>query len=276
MNYLSWNCRRLNNPRTVRELRNIIQRDKVSIIFLVETKCSNKVINKLKQDIGWFELGVDSLGNSGGLALLWRKDLVVELIRFSESFVDVKVYMGDFNEVLTQQEFQGAVLRSNWQIMNFRKALSDYNLFDLGHEGNRFTWCRNRSAPDTTRARLDRACVSHDFLDLFPDAKIYHSHALFSDHVPIVLRLSCPHGLSKTCSKSRRDKRFMFEAMCRLGLLQWNKQSFGNHTKAADELRQRISHLQQGNLTDAIKAEIGSLITQLEELLDKQDIMWKQ
>nr|XP_027118368.1 uncharacterized protein LOC113735569 [Coffea arabica] len=217
--------------------------------------------------------------------------------------------MGDFNEVLTQEEFQGATWRPNWQIMNFRKALSDCNLFDLGHEGNHFTWCRNRSAPDTTRARLDRACVSHDFLTLFPDARIYHSHALFSDHVPIVLRLSCSHDLLKARSKSRRDKCFMFEAMwiksedceriiqdsweysstedacanlvmktnsCRLGLLQWSKQSFGNHTKAADDLWQRISRLQQGVLTDSIKAEISSLTTQLEELLDKQDIMWKQ
>ena len=91
MNCLSWNCRGLNNPRTVWELQNII----VSIIFLVETKCSNKVVNKLKNGIGWFGLGVDLQGNSGGLPLLWRKDLDVELMHFSESLIDAQVHMVD-------------------------------------------------------------------------------------------------------------------------------------------------------------------------------------
>ena len=104
-------------------------------------------------------------------------------------------------------------MRPNWQITNFRKAPSNCNLFGLGHEDHLFTKCQNCSTPDTTRAHLDRACVSHDFLDLFLGARIYYSHALFSYHIPIVLRLSCSHELLKAGRKTRRDKGFMFEVM---------------------------------------------------------------
>ncbi|XP_027086694.1 uncharacterized protein [Coffea arabica] len=319
MNLLSWNCRGLNNSRTVRELRHIVRREKIDIVFLVETKCSSRAVDKLKVQFGWFGMGVDAKGLFGGLALLWRKDIDISLNRFSSSFIDVTVRtdgspwrltgfyghpeaakrklswdllrtlsgqstlpwvcMGDFNEVLNQCEFHSRTgLRQNWQIMNFRKVLSDCHLYDLGCKGFQFTWCHGQHTPNTIRARLNRACATQEAVDLFPGVEVSHVHALYSDHTPIVVNLSKSARLSQHPKPSaRRRKCFMFEAMwikatdcadiikqtwdsvsatnagdnllskmdaCRIGLLTWSKQKYGNCCRRADELRAKIAQLQ--------------------------------
>ena len=49
-------------------------------------------MDKLKTQFGWFGMGVDAKGFSGGLALLWKKDIDISLNWFSSSFIDVTVY----------------------------------------------------------------------------------------------------------------------------------------------------------------------------------------
>ncbi len=44
--------------------------------------------------------------------------------------------------------------RANWQMGNFREALIDTGLTDLGFRGFLFTWCNNRDAPYTVREKL--------------------------------------------------------------------------------------------------------------------------
>ena len=63
---------------------------------------------------------------------------------------------------------------------------------------------------------------------------------------------------------------------CRIGLLQWSKSKFGNVGSAADDLRKKIAKLQQGILSDAVKSHIGTLTSQLEDILDQENTMWRQ
>ncbi|CDP11116.1 unnamed protein product [Coffea canephora] len=84
--------------------------------------------------------------------------------------------IGDYNEVLSQNEFQGFGPQNNWQIMNFCQALMDSNLHDVGYEGFTYTWSHSWAYPNTIRARLDHACATQDFVDLFPDSKLKHVH----------------------------------------------------------------------------------------------------
>ncbi|KAL0282257.1 UNVERIFIED_CONTAM: hypothetical protein Sangu_2959900 [Sesamum angustifolium] len=44
--------------------------------------------------------------------------------------------MGNFNEILCQEEKQGVNVRVSWQISAFRECLSDCNLHDLGCQGS--------------------------------------------------------------------------------------------------------------------------------------------
>lgn len=50
--------------------------------------------------------------------------------------------------------------------------------------GPNFTWRRG-----TTLARLDRALCNQGWLDLFPDASVFHQAQINSDHRPILLNV---------------------------------------------------------------------------------------
>ena len=47
---------------------------------------------------------------------------------------------GDFNELLKSHEKLGGRLRPYGQMQKFREVLNECGLFDLGFEGNKFTW----------------------------------------------------------------------------------------------------------------------------------------
>ncbi|XP_030923509.1 uncharacterized protein LOC115950456 [Quercus lobata] len=89
---LGWNCRGLGNPRSVRVLRELVQRWKPGIVFLSETKMKNYQMNKVKFKIGLLNgLIVPSTGRSGGLAMLWNRDIHLEVQSYSRYFIDAVV-----------------------------------------------------------------------------------------------------------------------------------------------------------------------------------------
>jgi hypothetical protein len=56
--------------------------------------------------------------------------------------------MGDFNEIMSSDEKQGKLLRCPTQMAEFREALNDCLLLDLGFQGYEFTWTNNRDPPE--------------------------------------------------------------------------------------------------------------------------------
>jgi hypothetical protein len=52
-------------------------------------------------------------------------------------------------------EKEGAALRRNSQMNNFRSVLKDCDMSDLGFIGPQYTWCNNRSDGNFTKERLD-------------------------------------------------------------------------------------------------------------------------
>ena len=83
MRALGWNCRGLGNPRSVRVLRNIVQRWDPDFVFLSETEQRKWSMERKKMSIGY--------GRSGGLALLWRKEINVDVQSFSNRHIDAIV-----------------------------------------------------------------------------------------------------------------------------------------------------------------------------------------
>lgn len=63
--------------------------------------------------------------------------------------------MRDFNEILFSFEKQGGRQREENQMIEFRCALEECNLVDLGFLGQWFTWERGRLPSNNTRERLD-------------------------------------------------------------------------------------------------------------------------
>ena len=96
MSLLSWNYRGLGNLRTVNALAKVVNKVEPIFVFLMETR--------LKKD--WLELIKDkcrmkncfvvpSIGNSGGLILLWKDDLRVDVQTFSQNHIDAWVDGGE-------------------------------------------------------------------------------------------------------------------------------------------------------------------------------------
>jgi hypothetical protein len=90
--------------------------------------------------------------------------------------------MGDFNEILFSHEKEGGNPRPQGYMQAFRDVLSDCELFDLGFNGDPFTWKRGR-----IRERLDRVVVNNAWNTMHPEATVHHMEYARSDHRPIVL-----------------------------------------------------------------------------------------
>lgn len=250
MKILSFNCRGLGNPRTVRALYDIVKRKAPSLVFLMETKLHKHEMEKVKFKLGFANgLFYDANNRAGGLVLLWWSDVNVEILSYSGNHIDSQILdngvamwrftgfdgclevsmrtmswdllvilhshsalpwlcIGDFNEIVEAGEKWGRVPRAEWQMRNFRQAISRCNFRDLGFYGPKFTWCNNRLGEECVKERLDRALVSTDWDMLFPLARVETLVCSASDHLPILVDLD---GVSVGAGK--RKKLFRFEAM---------------------------------------------------------------
>ena len=89
---LSWNCRGLGNPRSVRALLVMVQRWKLDIVSLMETKSKVKRMERIKNRIKFANgLIVPSQDRSGGVALFWTREINLEIKSFSGNHIDAIV-----------------------------------------------------------------------------------------------------------------------------------------------------------------------------------------
>ena len=73
-------------------LRDLVQQWNPKIVFLMETKEGVRRMTKVKERIGFSNgLVVPSEGKSGGIALLWIREMEVEIKSFSRSHIDAIV-----------------------------------------------------------------------------------------------------------------------------------------------------------------------------------------
>ena len=92
MNSLSWNCRGIENPRSVRALHDLVQRYNPKIVFLMETKVGVWKMKRVQSRIGLQNgIIIPNGGRSGGLALLWERELDVELKSYTRNHIDAIV-----------------------------------------------------------------------------------------------------------------------------------------------------------------------------------------
>ncbi|GLT77193.1 hypothetical protein SLA2020_488020 [Shorea laevis] len=76
MSLLSWNCRGLGNPRTVRDLRQMVEEKRPRFLFLMETRLRQRRMQGIRTQLGFAGmLTVDPVGTGGGLALLWQEEM---------------------------------------------------------------------------------------------------------------------------------------------------------------------------------------------------------
>ena len=71
---------------------------------------------------------------------------------------------------------------------DFRVALENCELTDLGFNGHKFTWTNQRLGSAHTKQRLDKAVADKDWIEKFPASSVSHLFSHASDHIPILLR----------------------------------------------------------------------------------------
>lgn len=86
---------------------------------------------------------------------------------------------------------------------DFREALAECELLDLGWKGSPFTFSNNKKVSLGTRARLYRVVANKEWMSVFPCAEVLHGFANSSDHKPIILSLNKADKRTKRgCQKS--------------------------------------------------------------------------
>lgn len=63
--------------------------------------------------------------------------------------------VGDFNEIMSNDEKSGGVPRAMAPMQLFRQTMADCDLHDMGYVGSRYTWPNK-----FTKERLDRSFAS--------------------------------------------------------------------------------------------------------------------
>uniref|UniRef100_A0A2N9IT87 RNase H type-1 domain-containing protein n=1 Tax=Fagus sylvatica TaxID=28930 RepID=A0A2N9IT87_FAGSY len=205
------------------------------------------------------------------------------------------VCCGDFNELVESSEKVGGLVRPDWQMRQFREALSEAGLSSLPSSGPRFTWRGRRHGVGWIKERLDRFVANGEWLALYPSLCCINVVSSASDHCPIFME-------TNPITQGFRRKRFRFEAMwlthaqckdqvelawgsaiegdplgqvtrkikdCKTNLMAWDKDVFGNVTrkiKVESKKLEALERLPAGELVEeqicCLKKELNALANQ--------------
>lgn len=104
--------------------------------------------------------------------------------------------VGDFNNVLTIEEWQGGNVPSTQEIQPFAYCLGAYGLVDMRSRGRSFTWTNN-----TIRSMIDRVLVNEQWVEEFPEVEAWFQSESLSDHTRSHINLDTQPRKRKFCFK---------------------------------------------------------------------------
>lgn len=115
-------------------------------------------------------------------------------IQFLQELKDIRalcsgpwVLTGDFNMIYQAADKNNSNM--NRALMGrFRSFLDDTNITEVPLHGRKYTWSNERSSP--TLVRLDRVFCCSEWEDIYSDSLLQSASSGFSDHCPLILRLS--------------------------------------------------------------------------------------
>lgn len=111
--------------------------------------------------------------------------------------------VGDFNELLSNEEKLGGAVRSDSTFWNFRNLVDNCKIRDMRSSGNPLSWAGKR---DTVwvQCRLDRCFGNDEWYRLFPRSHVEYMSMYGSDHRPLRV------GFALECDAKARG-RFFFD-----------------------------------------------------------------
>ncbi|XP_016161972.1 uncharacterized protein LOC107604792 [Arachis ipaensis] len=324
----------------MRMVKDLKRKNRLNMLSLVETKRQSVTrfdVSKIwgNDCVGWEY--VESTGASGGLLLMWdngffdmrncyknERWLCVEGVLLQNNFncAFILVYgahlrdeklvvweelsyiaglcqvscclIGDFNEIIHCDERRGTD-RLSVSAEEFKNWIQDMGLVDLPITDRKFTWFRGRSC-----SRIDRAMVSLEWLEEFPETRLRGGPRGLSDHCPIIVEDKRLRGGPRPFRSL--DSWFTHEGFLRmlkeewrgLGDVQftdklkalsvplgrWHKDNFGDMDnkilKLEEEIKKIDDRVGDGAYDETVDARRKALVTWYEKWYVRKELHWKQ
>ncbi|RYR08900.1 hypothetical protein Ahy_B05g076767 [Arachis hypogaea] len=114
-----------------------------------------------------------------------------------------QAYLGDFNDILIQDEKVGIHPQPRNYLYTFRRFVDNNGLMDVDFKGSKYTWFSNPRNNFITRKILDRVFVNWKWLHIYQNVILKAAPAMSSDHCALIL---------ETQLQVRIKKEFRFEA----------------------------------------------------------------
>lgn len=155
----------------------------------------------------------------------FRKHESWEYLRYLQSRGSLPwVCIGDYNAILNSDENQGRIPKPNHCMEEFWSVLLYCGLVDLRFQGNSFTWRNGRHGDDFVQERLDRACATIEWRELFPHSRVVNLQASYSDHDPIMLTTQVDvHAARRKKIPKRFEEKWASHSDCEVVIFEiWN------------------------------------------------------
>ncbi|XP_057740256.1 uncharacterized protein LOC130957417 [Arachis stenosperma] len=303
MTFSSWNVRGLRGDGKMRMVKDLKNKHNLSLVGLIETKRRVVTRFDVERIWGYVGAGweyVKSDGASGGPLMIWdelffklnncykgERWLCVESVLLKNSFhcAFFLVYgahnreekshvweelsyiaglcqvpccfMGDFNEIVNVEEWKG-IVNLPLSAEEFKIWMQDMPLVDLPLTDRKFTWFRDRSC-----SRIDRAMVSIEWLEEFPETRLRGGPRGLSDHCPIIVEYKRVRGSPRPFRSL--DSWFMHEGFLRMVKEDWRGLGELQFTEKLKALTGPLGRWHKDNF-----GEIDKKILRLEEEIKKR------
>ncbi|XP_072076444.1 uncharacterized protein [Arachis hypogaea] len=212
-----------------------------------------------------------------------------------------QLFIGDFNDILSQEEKIGLHPKPQSRVREFRKFVDMNYLMDLDIKGGRFTWFGNPRNGFITRERIDRALVNWEWRVLYQQASLKALPAISSDHCPLVLDIN---------QVQKIEKSFKFEAFwtdheecenivrkgwekedvqgcawkgittrmknCKEELRKWSRRTIKRANKEIHKLKEELKKLQDSDLTQEKQERTQQIKENIAALWKQEEKYWGQ
>nr|XP_025616741.1 uncharacterized protein LOC112709055 [Arachis hypogaea] len=230
-----------------------------------------------------------------------RRKLWHELTVSNRSREEPQAFLGDFNDILSQDEKVGLHPQPKIYLDTFRSFVDDNGLIDIDLKGNKYTWYSNPRNNFITRERLDRVLVNWNWLHIHQNVILKAAPAISSDHCALIL---------ETQPRIRIKKDFRFEAFwteheeckevirrswqqedgyrncwnqftrkrsrCQRELLEWSRRKFKRADKEIERKKSELQQIQKGDMKEGDQNRERELKNQISNLWKQEEKYWGQ
>ena len=199
-----------------------------------------------------------------------------ELLNHLKTFVEGPwLCIGDFNAFLQSSEKLSKRLAQVSQVEDFRVALEECQLEDLGFKGYPYTWNYKRPGESNTRIRLDRAIATREWREKFQLSSVMHlaPHLRkgFKFKETWLLWEDCEDVVKEAWSMEHNDGHRLAMVQqkiwcCSDQLNAWGVCKARPNNEEIKQLQKRLENLNMEETTDASKAEFLEVSKELDDL----------